>query len=156
MRLYLPPDLADRLMVALTRAAHREIGGIMMGEHLAEDTFRVCDLTVQHRGGTFTSFRRLLAGALGPLQRFFADTEHHYRRFNYLGEWHSHPAFVPEPSATDHRTMRDIVDDPAVGANFVVLLIVRLDGEGQIVGTVTVFLPGGQVFQGELIQEARV
>lgn len=155
MHLYLPPEIADRLSSALVRAAHREIGGIVMGEHIAEDEFRVRDLTVQQRGGTFATFRRALSEALVPLRRFFADTGHDYRRFNYLGEWHSHPSFVPEPSATDHRTMRGIVNDAAVGANFVILLIVRLDGEGRLVGTVTVYLPGGQEFPGELIQEAR-
>ncbi len=155
MHLHLPPEVVDRLVMALTRASRWEIGGILMGEHVAENVFRVKDLTVQYRGGTFASFRRAVQEAIGPLRRFFAGTNYDYRRFNYLGEWHSHPSFRPEPSPVDHSAMRMIIEDRIVGANFVVLMIVRLDEEGRLAGTVTVYLPGGATFGGQLIQEAR-
>lgn len=155
MHLNLPPELVDRLTAALSRASRQEIGGIMMGEHVAENVFRVRDLTVQYGGGTFATFRRVVQEVIGPLTRFFSDMGHDYRRFNYLGEWHSHPSFAPQPSPIDHRTMLDIVDDPDVGANFVVLLIVRLDEESRLEGTVTVYLPHGLILKGQLAQEAR-
>jgi len=41
--------------------------------------------------------------------------------------------------------MWEIVGDPQVGANFVVLMIVRLSSAGQLEGTATVYLPGHQV-----------
>ncbi len=153
MLLQLPAEIIARLAAAMTGAARREIGGILMGEHVEGEVFRVREVTVQHRGGTRATFRRAADHTESPLRAFLDDTGHDYRRFNYLGEWHSHPAFTPEPSAVDHQTMRDIIDDPDVGAYFATLLIVRLDEQHRLQGTVTVYLPGGRIFGGQLIQE---
>jgi [CysO sulfur-carrier protein]-S-L-cysteine hydrolase len=60
------------------------------------------------------------------LADFFARTGHDYLRYNYLGEWHSHPRFQPIPSPEDRATMLELVKNPLVGANFAVLIIVRL------------------------------
>jgi proteasome lid subunit RPN8/RPN11 len=153
MQILLPDEAANKLTEALKKAGNREIGGILMGEHLSEGVFRVKDLTIQCHGGTFASFTRFLAENLSPLQNFFRETGYDFTRFNYLGEWHSHPAFAPEPSSTDCKTIWEIVEDSTVGANFVVLMIVRLDEATQLEGSVTVFLPGHQMFKGTLIQE---
>ena len=82
---------------------------------------------LQHSGGTRSHFVRDVKHNKAFLEDFFARTGKDYQRFNYLGEWHSHPLFAPTPSAEDLRTMWDIVRDPQVGANFVILLIVRLE-----------------------------
>ena len=60
------------------------------------------------------------------LDEFFQRTGHDYQRFNYLGEWHSHPSFSVRPSIEDVSTMTDIVSNPASAINFAILLIVRL------------------------------
>jgi hypothetical protein len=88
-----------------------------------------------------------------PLRRFFQATNHDYTRFNYLGEWHSHPSFVPLPSSMDRKTMQDLVNDEQVGSNFAVLLIIKLGAESQLEGTVTVFQPNKKEFTGTLVQE---
>ena len=154
MEVRVPADVTAKLIQALRRAGRREIGGILMGECLAPDRFRVADLTIQSRGGSFAVFVRNVVQALDPLRRFFARTDHNYLRFNYLGEWHSHPSFRPEPSVRDVRSMVDIVEDPCVGATFAVLLIVRLGVAGELEGTVTVFMPGQSPFRGDLVMEA--
>lgn len=141
MRVLLPSDVAEKLESDLRDAASREIGGVLMGEHVSEGVFRIKDLTVQRRGGTFASFVREVRAALAPLQRFFRETGHDYTRYNYLGEWHSHPSFLAEPSHKDSESMWRLVEDPAVGANFVVLLIVRLGAERKLEGSATVYLP---------------
>jgi [CysO sulfur-carrier protein]-S-L-cysteine hydrolase len=141
VRVLLPRDVADRLASALRDAGSRETGGVLMGENISEAVFRVKDLTVQRRGGTFASFVREVGAALTPLRRFFRDTGQDYVRYNYLGEWHSHPSFTPEPSHRDSESMWRLVEDPAVGANFAVLLIVRLrDGEN-LEGSAMAYLP---------------
>jgi len=113
-----------------------------MGEHVSDNFFCVRALTIQKHSGAFASFVRLLEDVLRPLAAFFRVTGHNYRRYNYLGEWHSHPSFALKPSQPDIQTMRDIVDDPAVGANFVVLLIVKLDSTGALRGAPFVFPVG--------------
>jgi hypothetical protein len=142
MRVLLPHDVGERLASALRNAGSREIGGVLMGEHVSEGVFRIKALTVQRRGGTFASFVREVRAALVPLRRFFVETGHDYTRYNYLGEWHSHPSFPAKPSRRDAETMWRIVEDPAVGANFAVLLIARLGAGGKIKGSAWAYLPG--------------
>jgi molybdopterin/thiamine biosynthesis adenylyltransferase len=144
VRVLLPYDVSERLASALRDAGSRETGGVLMGEHVSEGIFRVKDLTVQRRGGTFASFVREVWAAIVRLRRFFVETGHDYTRYNYLGEWHSHPSFPAEPSRRDSETMWRIVEDPEVGANFAVLMIVRLGaGSGrEIEGSAWAYLPG--------------
>lgn len=155
MRIILPSNIAATLRGAMKEAGTQEIGGILMGEHVGEAEFVVREVTVQKEGGSFAFFVRAIRLILGPLERFFRRTGHDYRRFNYLGEWHSHPSFECEPSSQDTQTMRELVEDPEVGANFAVLLIVRIDG-GQLVGSVTGFLRGGTQERGELVLEGDI
>ncbi len=152
MRVLVPRDVSKRLESALRSAGRREVGGVLMGEHVSEGVFRVKDLTVQRRG-TLASFVREVGVALTPLRRFFRETGHDYVRFNYLGEWHSHPSFTPEPSHRDSESMWRIVDDPAVGANFAVLLIVRLGSKGKIEGSATAYLRGRRKLEATLEAE---
>ncbi len=153
MRALLPPEIRETLVSALTTAGPREIGGILMGEHVGADTFRIASITVQTRGGAFASFVRLVQYVVRPLAEFFCKTDHQYTRFNYLGEWHSHHSFDLGSSSADRSTMRELVEDPAVGANFAILLIVRLRAKTELEGRITVFLPGGRTETGHLVME---
>ena len=153
MQLLVPPEITSQLVDALGQAGRREIGGILMGEHVRPDTFRVKELTIQRKGGAFAAFIRIVEEILAPLRAFFETTKHDYTRFNYLGEWHSHHSFALTPSGRDHMTMYDIAMDAQLGANFVVLLLVKLDDGGQLEGSVTVYQPNKRPFVGALLQE---
>jgi integrative and conjugative element protein (TIGR02256 family) len=141
MRLLLTAPILKRLRRELRRAGSHEIGGLLMGEHVHDDVFRVVDISVQRTGGSIASFVRDPASHDVQLKSFFTRTKGDFTRFNYLGEWHSHPIFAPVPSATDCHSMQSIVDNPDVGANFVVLLVVKLASRTKIEGTAMVFRP---------------
>jgi proteasome lid subunit RPN8/RPN11 len=126
MRLLIPSDLTQRLRRELKRGGTQEIGGVLVGEHAAEDTFRLVDFSVQHSGGSQTHFVRDVAHNKAFLDVFFVRTGHNYQRYNYIGEWHSHPLFAATPSREDLATMLDIVRDPNVGVTFAILLIARI------------------------------
>ena len=153
MQLVLPHDLTQQLVDALGKAGRREIGGILMAEHVSENIFRVRSLTIQRRGGTFATFIRAARAIIGPLLEFFRATDHNYTRFNYIGEWHSHPSFAPVPSFQDHRTMNEIIEDRQLGALFVVLLIAKLNSARALESTVTVYKPDKLMFQGTIVFE---
>ena len=153
MKIHLPTDIQKKLIPALEKAGNKEIGGVLMGEHIAEAEFRIVDLTIQEQFGSVAFFIRLVADIVKPLKEFFKRTGYNYRKFNYLGEWHSHPLFSPVPSQKDTQSMQEIVTDPGTGANFVVLLIVRLKEKQEIGATATVFFQDGQFFECELIKE---
>lgn len=153
MQIHLPESSAQKLIKALKQAGSKEIGGILMGEYLSPQVYRIADLTIQAQPGTLASFLRLPRSVLRPLQTFFQKTGNQFTRFNYLGEWHSHPLYSIEPSSVDCNSMWEIVSDPNVGANFAVLLVVKLNASGQLEGGVTIFIPNRQLFNGELVQE---
>lgn len=150
--LLLPTQIRRQLETALQDAGEREIGGILLGEHVAKNTFRVFELTIQSRGGNAFSFVRQLRAALNSLSAFFNRTRHEYHRFNYLGEWHSHPRFEIRPSATDSATMWEIVEDSNVGANFAILLIVRLDNQ-QFRANAFLYMPSRPVIETQIFLE---
>ncbi len=84
MQLLVPPEIRTRLANALSTAGQREIGGILMGEHVGPDTFRVKELTIQRRAGTFAAFVRIVSEILAPLRAFFEATKHDYEKFSFL------------------------------------------------------------------------
>lgn len=99
----------------------------MFGEQLAPSDFRVTHLTVQARPGTVSRFVVDLVQAASDAIAFYR-TSHAYARYNYIGEWHSHPSFAVRPSGTDLDTMRKLVRDPRFAGNFAVLMIAKIDG----------------------------
>jgi proteasome lid subunit RPN8/RPN11 len=134
MRIRLPSDQLAILREALRRAGTKEIGGQIFGEQLAPSDFLATELTFQKRPGTFARFIVDLAQAARDALRFFDHTRHQYTRYNYIGEWHSHPSFEVRPSAVDLTSMRDLVSDVDFKGRFAVLMITRLDGEKLICG----------------------
>lgn len=153
MRVRLEHDQLQKLTAALVRAGTREIGGQLYGEQLAPSDFRIIELTVQSRPGTFVRFMVDLFQTACDATRFFDRTGHRYTRFNYLGEWHSHPSFEVQPSTIDIETMRQLVCDPLFRGNFALLMIVRLNN-GSLTKGAWVFDPQGtkQVITLEIIQ----
>jgi integrative and conjugative element protein (TIGR02256 family) len=142
MKILLADQVVKRLQTELMRAGAKEIGGLLMGEDVGDGAFRVVGISVQRSGGTHTCFVRNPNEHQAYLEEFFARTGQDYTRFNYLGEWHSHPSFEPLPSATDIKTMQSIVGDPEVGVNFLALLVVR-QVKRRIEATATVFMRTG-------------
>lgn len=142
MHLLLPPPILDRIRRELRKGGRREIGGLLMGEHVVGDTFRLVDFSVQRSAGSAVNFVRDPNQHQAQLDAFFVRTSGDFARFNYLGEWHSHPNFEPLPSPQDMETMQSIVADPDVGVNFLILLIARLSFWGcQLKLSVTLYRP---------------
>lgn len=148
LRITVPPDIQCKLYIALRKAGARECGGVLMGEHVGVNHFAVRALDIQ-RPGAIPSFMRSVAGAARAIRAFCLSKGNDFRRFNYLGEWHSHPLFSVQPSSRDHSTMRALATDSQVGANFVVLLIFRLNC-GELEGSAHTYLPDGSVHRSDL------
>jgi integrative and conjugative element protein (TIGR02256 family) len=151
--LILPNDITESLFSALTEAKHDEVGGVLMGEHVGLNQFRIHEITI-HSKGSRASFLRRIEDAIFQINSFFKKTAKNYRRFNYIGEWHSHPLFEPFPSRKDDESMLDIIQDSKVGANFVVLLIVKLDSSSQVIATAHTYLPDGTRHNSKIQMEA--
>ena len=97
---------------------------MLFGEIITPDELRIAAATVSGTGGT-ASFTRHSHGSLRRLKRFLAQHGNDHGRYNYAGEWHSHPRFALGPSVRDAISMRGILDEVPY-ARFAALLIVRL------------------------------
>jgi integrative and conjugative element protein (TIGR02256 family) len=126
MQIELAPGLDKRFRTALRKAMNREIGGMLMAEQLAPGQFRIVDFSLDSFSGSHVSFRRDPDVHLQTLSNFFERTGQDFSRFNYLGEWHSHPSFSVLPSNEDMRSMTALVEDNESEIKFAVLMIVRL------------------------------
>jgi [CysO sulfur-carrier protein]-S-L-cysteine hydrolase len=139
MRIELAPELEKRFRGALRKAGRKEIGGMLMAEQMAPGSFRIVDFSLDLFSGSHTFFRRDPEAHLHMLNDFFERTGRNFARFNYLGEWHSHPSFSVHPSSEDMHSMREIVEDQGRGINFAVLLILRLRLWWRLEYSLTVF-----------------
>lgn len=125
MQIEIAAHVKSRLRKALRGAGSREIGGVLMGEQIAPGHFRIVGLSIDSQTGGRAHFVRTSETHAEALSAFFCETGYQYDRFNYLGEWHSHPRFSVTPSTQDVTSMIDLVEGER-GIEFAVLLIVRL------------------------------
>lgn len=109
----------------LRTARKREIGGMLMGEEIDRGEFRLVDFSVDTESGSVGNFTRDSEIHDRHLSEFFARTGSNYSRYNYLGEWHSHPSFSVQPSLADIHSMQDLVEGRE-GVGFAVLMISKL------------------------------
>jgi len=96
-----------------------------MGEQVAPDHFRIVDFSVDDKTGTAAHFVRSPEHHAEALESFFQKTGSDFKRYNYLGEWHSHPSFPVRPSQKDIMSMQSLVHRER-DIDFSALLIVRL------------------------------
>lgn len=154
MRLRIGSTVYRKMARALAEAGLYETGGVLMGEQLAPGDFRLVDLTVAERAGGPAHFERSADEHGQKLEGFFGNTGKDYGRFNYLGEWHSHPQDLPLPSGQDILAMRALLDeDPHIP--FAVLLICRVI-EDRVALSATLFQPHLPYEEVEIVDDACV
>jgi len=146
MQILVPVEVTESLVSELKRAGKKETGGLLFGEHIGGETFKIVGITIQAKRGTETEFMRDPGQHGAQLDEFFQRTGNDCERYNYFGEWHSHPTFAPVPSSTDLRTLKTIVEDTTVGVNFLVLVIVRLVGGDSLALSATAY-GGNEVYE---------
>lgn len=151
MRVEIAPDVRATLRRALRAAGRREIGGVLMGEQIEPGHFRVVDLSIDNETGGRAHFVRSPEAHADALDAFFQRTGNEYDRFNYLGEWHSHPRFAVTPSVQDAGSMIELVHSERE-IDFAVLLVVRLDWWRWIASSCTLFRRGDQPSGVEILE----
>lgn len=128
MKLRINGDLAAEWQKDLVKAGKREIGGVLFGEQIVEGEFRLIEATRQRfGGGTRDRFHRRGGPARKAIESLHEAHGGDGQRYNYFGEWHSHPNAPAMPSIRDQVTMYQLLADQAGAVNFLVLLIVRMN-----------------------------
>ena len=124
MKLEFPRALGRQMRDKVKAAGRREVGGILMAEQLEPGMFRLADFSVDAVTGGAAHFVRSPEHHKRALDSFFHRTGYNYARFNYLGEWHSHPNHAPIPSRQDIEAMNGLVHGER-NIPFAALLIMR-------------------------------
>lgn len=144
MKVELTKDVRKRMISSITKAKRREIGGILMAEQINPGEFRIVDFSLDDITGSAAHFVRSPDHHRAALEAFFARTGNDYARYNYLGEWHSHPNHAPFPSTTDINSMNDLIDEES-NISFAILLIVKRGWWRRFLCTATLFRQGKEL-----------
>lgn len=142
MKIELTPNVEVDLWKTLRVAGKYEVGGMLFAEQIDVSHFSIIDFSVDLHSGTETSFKRNPQVHQASLNSFFNRTNRDFKRFNYLGEWHSHPSFAIWPSAKDLSTMMEMVSNDCNSIPFVLLLIARLKRSFLLNYSFTLFAKG--------------
>lgn len=138
----------------LRSAGRNEIGGVLFGEQLAEGDFRIIEATRQRFGGNAVTFNRQGGKARSDIRAFHRSFGGDGARFNYLGEWHSHPSAPAHPSPQDEITMYQLLAEQQNAVNFLVLAIIRLASEERLeLGAMTYLASGHKLRCDVMIEE---
>lgn len=141
MRVEFPKAVRAQMRKALSRAGRREIGGVLMAEQIEAGRFRIVDFSLDAEIGGAAHFVRSVEHHHAALSEFYERTESDFSRFNYLGEWHSHPNHLPIPSTTDVMSMASLVEGER-DIPFALLLIVRATWWRRMAMSATLFQQG--------------
>ena len=132
----------QKLKPALAQAGTREIGGQLFGEQLAPSDFRVTELTVQARRGSFARFMVDLLQA-APRRRALLRPDEHQLHALQLHRRVAQPSeFRGTSRAHGRRDHARACDRPGLQGSFAILMIVRLDGDDRLDGCMA-FRPAG-------------
>jgi [CysO sulfur-carrier protein]-S-L-cysteine hydrolase len=142
MKIAMPRDFRKRLHSVVRKAGRCEIGGVLMAEQIEPGNFRLVEFSVDRLTGDTAHFVRSVEDHQAALSAFFGRTGADYERFNYLGEWHSHPNHLPIASREDAQSMEGLVNEER-NIPFAVLLIVRV-GWGKFSCSATLFERGAE------------
>jgi len=141
MKVELTRDVRKRMLSCLAKAKRREVGGLLMAEQLEPGNFRIVDFSLDNHTGSSTHFVRSPNHHRTALDTFFSQTDNDYARYNYLGEWHSHPNYATFPSSTDILSMHDLlIEEHSIP--FAILLIVKRGWWRRLLCTATLFRQG--------------
>ena len=127
INIILTNEVRNIILETCKKSGKREIVGMLFAQHFSTNEFKVLEVTVAMEYlGTMSRFIRGIVSGLRQLAKFYKYHNYFYSKYNYLGDWHSHPNFKFYPSATDDASMFKLLYDVEVGAYFLVLLIVKI------------------------------
>ena len=141
MQVEMPQLLRARMRKTLAKAGRCETGGVLMAEQLEPGMFRIMDYSIDPEVGGKAHFVRSPEHHAVVLNEFFRTTGNDFARYNYLGEWHSHPNHRAVPSAADIAAMHDLVHGER-DIPFALLLVVRNSWWGKFQSSALCFQRG--------------
>lgn len=97
----------------------KEAGGFLFTSDLYNDPILVEDISISSPKDkrTLTRFIPNKEAAQETINDMFD------RGFHYIGDWHTHPQYIPKPSWTDIRTIKDVFKKSKHGLSYILMLV---------------------------------
>jgi integrative and conjugative element protein (TIGR02256 family) len=120
--------VADMSRLRQTRCWSNEQGGMLLGRLLTQSDDVAIDVATlpdaRDRASRFLFFR-VRAPAQALVEKLWLESG---GTCVYLGEWHTHPQRVPEPSSQDRANWKRIFTEARFDQDFLLFAIVGTDG----------------------------
>ncbi len=132
MEIIIPKKISLILIKQISKHSPLETKGALFAEDLGNDTFKIDEVYLEPKPGT-TTFVKLYINQeyLSFQKNYHKFRKNNFSKYNYIGDWHSHPLFECLPSSYDVSEVEE--DIKKSNAIFLVQIILKVL-KGRLVG----------------------
>ncbi len=125
MKIVIPKKMCIKLKKELNRMGFYETRGSFFAERVNDDLFVINDIYFSRKQGTVSFIQMIIGSDYHRFQNIYHKKhKFEYKKFNFIGDWHSHPSFSCNPSRYDVKEAKDDLEHS--NANFIVQCILKL------------------------------
>jgi proteasome lid subunit RPN8/RPN11 len=132
LEIIIPKKISLILIKQISKHSPLETKGALFAEDLGNDTFKIDEVYLEPKPGT-TTFVKLYINQeyLSFQKNYHKFRKNNFSKYNYIGDWHSHPLFECLPSSYDVSEVEE--DIKKSNAIFLVQIILKVL-KGRLVG----------------------
>lgn len=131
MTIVIPKEISELLKKELDFMGQNETKGSFFAERIDNDLFEVNEIYFSKKRGTFSFIKMIIGDEYKKFQKKYHEKySFDYEKYNYIGDWHSHPSFSCFPSTYDKKEAID--DFKKSNANFIVQFIFKNENDSLI------------------------
>ena len=140
MEIIIPKKISLKLKKQISKYSPLETKGALFAEDLGNDTFRIDEVYLEPKPGTTTFVKLFINQEYVSFQKNYHKLrKNNFSKFNFIGDWHSHPLFECFPSSYDIREVEE--DIKKSNAIFLVQLILKVI-KGKLIGNAFYYTRG--------------
>jgi len=126
LEIIIPAKITSLIKKHIDKYSPLETKGALFAEHLGDNIFKIDSVYLEPKPGTTTYVKLVVNRVYQAFQNsFHKKHQYHFSKFNYIGDWHSHPLFECIPSSFDvEEVQKDLKNS---NANFLVQLILKVN-----------------------------
>jgi proteasome lid subunit RPN8/RPN11 len=132
LEIIIPKKISLILIKQISKHSPLETKGALFAEDLGNDTFKIDGVYLEPKPGTTTFVKLYINQEYVSFQKnYHKFRKNNFSKYNYIGDWHSHPLFECLPSSYDVSEVEE--DIKKSNAIFLVQLILKVL-KGRLVG----------------------
>lgn len=128
MKIIVPKEISNKLIEVIVQHNPYEIKGSFYAEQIKENFFIIDDVYVSEISGNRFFSNLIVNARYKKFERdYYSKKNFIYTKYNYIGDWHSHPSYECIPSDYDRKEIRKEFRNS--NANFLVQFIFKVIDE---------------------------